>query len=147
VGRKVERLAEIRAAGEQPDESLRKWCEQLPPRLRSKLAKFGVLDGCAIESAKPLLTHLADFRQALRDKATTETHIQKTCNRIETLIRDSGIETVRTLTETAVARYLAERRGKPREKGGLSSKSSNHYLGAIKSFCNWLVSSGRASAN
>src|SRR5215470_8351887 len=64
LGRKVERLAALRASGEQPDASLRAWRDSLTgPKLRAKLLKYGLLDGCAVESAKPLTAHVDDFRQ------------------------------------------------------------------------------------
>ena len=49
---------------------------------------------------------------------------------------------IRDVQASRIQRYLAERR-----KGGLSIRSSNFYLQAIKQFLNWMVADGRTAEN
>ncbi len=147
TGRKVERLANLREAGEQPDAALTRWLEGLSGKLRDKLAGFGLLDGTAVASTKLLRDHLDDYRQALLDKGGTEKHANQTRTRIRAILDGTGARHLSDLSAAAVSRYLAERRTLDRAKGGLSVASSNHWLRAIKSFCTWLVKERRASDN
>lgn len=64
---KLERLSSLRAAGEQPDPTLGRWMEGLSNSLRDRLAAWGVLDGRSVAGSKPLMDHVADYRQALLD--------------------------------------------------------------------------------
>ena len=148
LGRRVERLAELKAAGEQPDSTLRKWLEHLPRKQRNRLAELGLLSGPAAAATQPLSAHLDDYRQALLDGVAsnrqkgpaTLKHADIARKRIEVLL--AGIEATRLsdVTIERVGRYLAERRDK-----GLSVQTSNHYLANVKSFLNWMIRSKRAS--
>lgn len=59
-----------------------------------------------------------------------------------------GAKFLTELTGAAVSGYLADRRaGKGDDLRKLSAKSSNHYLAAVKGFCNWLVRERRTTEN
>ncbi len=157
--RKLERLASLRASGEQPDPTLAKWLEGLPMKLRDKLARWGVLDVRAVAGSKPLAQHLADYKQALLDgvaspKQTgpaTLKHAETVVKRVQTLLDGIGARFLSDVRAENVGRYLAERRtqqaanSKKRER--LSVQTSNHWLTNAKSFFNWLVRSKRGSEN
>jgi len=53
LGRQIERLVNYKVAGEQPDAQLSRWLEQIPPRLRNKLVKIGLLDSKRAAAGKP----------------------------------------------------------------------------------------------
>ena len=147
LGRKVERLANLRESGEQPDAGLIRWLEGLSAKLRNKLVRFGLLDRASVASAKPLRDHLDDYKQALFDKGNTPKHAELVARRVETILDGAKATHLSDLTAVAVSRYLAERRKLDRADGGLSAQSSNHYLRAAKSFCGWLVKEQRAADN
>ncbi len=87
------------------------------------------------------------YRQALRDRGASAIHVEKTCNRVSTILDAIGATTIRSLSAGAVSHYLAGRRKLEKKNGGLSVKSSNHYAAAAKAFCAWMVSAGRAKEN
>ena len=142
LGRKLERLVFLRVAGQQPDPTLTRWLETLPAKWRARLARIGVLDGQAVAANRPLGDHLVEFKQALLDKGSTGTHAHNTAQSVAAILDGTGAEHLSDLDAAAVSRYLAERRA-----DGLSVGGSNHYLTALKSFCNWLVRERRASTN
>ena len=51
LGRKLEQLAALRAAGMQPDAILTQWLEGLSAKMRGRLVKIGLLDGRAVATA------------------------------------------------------------------------------------------------
>jgi len=147
LGHKLERLAGLRAAGEHPDAALATWLAGLPGKLRTRLAKAGLLDRAAVASSKPLADHLADYRRALGDSGATRKHVQTTAYRVGLLLDGIGARFLADVTAAKVVHYLGERRKLARSQGGLSTKSANHYLGCAKAFLGWLVSERRATEN
>lgn len=141
-GRKLERVVAARIAGDEPDAALTRWLEGLPAKTRTQLARIGLLDSRRIAATKALDDHLDDYEQSLRDSGTTTEYVQKTVNRIRTLAKGIGAKFLSDLQPAAVSRYLAQRR-----EDGLSVKSSNHYLAAAKSLCNWCIEQRRLSEN
>ncbi|MCZ6851587.1 MAG: tyrosine-type recombinase/integrase [Planctomycetota bacterium] len=49
------------------------------------------------------------------------------------------------ITPSKVEAYLKRRRDGNGKKRGISAQTSNYYLQAVKQFCGWMVSDGRAS--
>ncbi len=60
-------------------------------------------------ASKPLKTHLADNKQALLDKGTTEAHAVKTAKLVEAILDGTTVVFQTDFTATAASRYLAER--------------------------------------
>lgn len=147
MGRKVQKLAATRVENQPPTPELREWLDKLSSKIRDKLAKAGLLDTRSVQSAKPLSQHVEDYRQSLQDSGATPDHVLVTCNRVRAVLEGVGAKRIADVTATGVARYLADRRAKPKAEGGLSKKSSNHYLAAAKGFFNWLVRERRAAEN
>jgi len=142
LGRKLDRLTAFRRVGQSPDTTLGRWLETVAPKLRDKLVRWGMLDGRAVASAKPLAEHLAIYKQALLDKGTTPQHAQLTTRRIKAVLDGIKARTLSDVSATAVTRFLAKRRSE-----GLSVNTSNHHLGAAKAFFNWLVRERMTSEN
>ena len=84
LGRKVERLVSLRVSGGQPDTTLALWLETIPTRLRTKLARIGLLNPQTVAASKPLAEHLADYEQSLLDKGNTTTHAHNTAYCVQT---------------------------------------------------------------
>ena len=96
LGHKLEKLARLRAAREPMPDGLRRYMEGLPAKVRTKLAKWGLLNQTAEAARKPLDEHVVAYEQALRDgvasrkqkgRPATATHVQKTGNPGVTLRR------------------------------------------------------------
>src|SRR5262245_56004001 len=67
LARKIERLAELRSVGDEPDAALRRFLDGLPERIRSRLIKHGLISGRAASGTRNLSAHLGDYHQALLD--------------------------------------------------------------------------------
>ena len=90
----------------------------------------------------PLLEHLTDFKQSLLDKGDTEKKAKLVYNRTKAIVDNCNFVYLSNISASKVQRYLAERR-----RGGLSIRSSNFYLQAIKQFLNWMVANNRIAEN
>ncbi len=141
-GRNIERLVAIAKGGAQPDGDLARWIEGLAPKLRSKLAGFGLLDDKASTLSRPLTEHVDDYKQSLLAKGRTPDHAQLCRTRLLDLLGGCGFTYWRDVNVGDVERWLAEQRA-----AGTKMRTSNHYAGAVKAFCNWMVADGRASTS
>ncbi len=66
LGRKIDKLVTCRANREAAlDKAQREWLDSLPARLRSGLAKLGLVDSRSAAGSKALDNHVADFESAL----------------------------------------------------------------------------------
>ncbi|MHC4397923.1 MAG: tyrosine-type recombinase/integrase [Planctomycetota bacterium] len=107
-----------------------------------ELARAGVVDRYKQHRKRPLLSHLQEFKESLIHKGTTEKQACLIHNRAEAVIDNCKFVYISDISGSRVQRYLAERR-----RNGLSIRSSNFYLGAIKQFLNWMVADSRAAKN
>jgi len=117
---------------------------QLAARLEkdAELAQAGVIDKYAEHRTRSLAEHLDDFKSNLLSKGTTAQHGQLTGNRIGAILDGCRFVFIADISASKVLRYLAGRR-----RAGLSIKSSNDYLQAIKQFSRWLVADRRMPDN
>ena len=65
LGRRFEKLAAMRYAGESPTDDLARWLEGLLPEHRQKLAAWGMLDEGARLLTDPLTDHATDYHDHL----------------------------------------------------------------------------------
>jgi integrase len=142
LGRKIEKLVAYRSTNDQPDLALSRWLETMPPSLREKLAEIDLLDPQRIAASKALAGHLTDYKQFLLDKANTQKHVDLTVNRIQYLFDQTKVVFMQDLSPSTIQAFLASLK-----KDGRSNSSCNHYLRAIKMFCNWLVKDRRIPFN
>ncbi len=147
LGRKLEKLAQFVAMSQPPDVEISGWLQTIDGDLKSKLAKWGMLDPRSMAEAKPLSTHLDDFRQALSDSGNTLAHASTVSNRARTIVEQCQFKFFSDMAPSAVQRYLASRRAGEGKEPRISQQTSNHYLTAIKQFCRWMVRDRRANEN
>ena len=105
-------------------------------------AKEGIIDQFKEHRKKPLAEHLKDFKQYLLDKGDTQDYARLTYNRVKAILTDCKFIFIGDVQPSRVQRYIADRKQK-----GLSIKSCNYYLTAVKSFFNWLISDRRIGEN
>ncbi len=142
LARQIVRLVACRMTGEQPGPDLTRWLEQVPPKLLSRFAEIGLLDGSRAAGMKPLREHLADFRQGLLDKGDTAKQAREVTTRAGKVLDGCGFTVWSQIRADRIASYLA----RLREGGnGISAQTSNFYLQAVKQFCRWMVQNRRAS--
>ena len=106
------------------------------------LAEIGVVDKYKEHRKRPLSKHLEDFKASLLNKGDTEKQARLVHNRAKAVVDNCRFIHFDDLSASRIQRYLAERR-----REGLSIRTSNFYLQAIKQVCNWLVADGRTNEN
>jgi integrase len=85
--------------------------------------------------------HLAAFEESLRDNSPK--HVELVTGRVRRLLDACGFNALSEIESEQLKlalRRLVEEQGK-------SLRTRNHYLQAMKEFCNWLVDSGRMQRN
>lgn len=146
LGRKLERLASMRAVQMPLDADTLRWIEGLPKKLRANLVKWGMIDGRSASQMQPLSDHLADFRRSLMDRTEPE-HAQLVADRAERIVTACGFVFYSDISRDLVERYLADRRAGVGDEGSIGHQTHNFYVQAIKQFCKWMVDSDRATEN
>lgn len=85
----------------------------------------------------PLVVRLVeDWRASMESRQLTEATIKNALGYVTRIIADCGIIKVGDITEKKVSRAIESYRKT------IVNQSANHYISAIKVFCNWLVKSG-----
>jgi integrase len=142
LGRKLERLASVRGAGDVPDAELLRWLETVPHDLRDRMVKLDLIDGRSNIAGRTLAEHVADFKANMEHRKRTAAHVGPVVHRTESILNGCGFRFVSDISASRVEAYLAELRDR-----GLSAQTVNHYLRAVKQFCRWLVTDRRATEN
>jgi integrase len=142
LGRRLEKLVASRVLGQMPDPDLSRWLETIPAQLRTRLAKFDLLDTRSVAGGKPLTAHLADFRKSLLAKEITAKQANEVTSKVQRILQDCRFRLISEISASRVERYLAGLRD---NGDGISAQTSNSYLKAIKQFCRWLVRDRRTT--
>jgi hypothetical protein len=140
LGDQIERLVASRVAGQPPSPELTRWLEHVPPKLRDRLVKIGLLDNTRAAASKPLSKHLNDFAASLPAKGNTAQYVTQTESRAKAVFEGCGFHTWSDMRAECIEHYLANLR-----VGGLSVQSSNYYLQTCKQFCRWMLLNRRVS--
>ncbi len=85
--------------------------------------------------------HVTAFEKSLAKNSPK--HVKLTLSRVRRIVVGCGFKTVAEITVEAVEAFLQELA----TKEDIGNRTYNHYVQAFDEFCNWLVSSKRASAN
>ena len=107
VGRKLERLAALKSAGEPIDSALAKWVDGLSADLYEKLIGWGILDRRASMALLPLEDHLVDWQASLVNKANTQEHVDLVTVRARRVIESRRIITSSPCSTRRLARSMA----------------------------------------
>src|SRR5436309_462137 len=86
MSRKIDRLNSIRASGETIPPDLSRYIETMPPRIRTKLAEWGILSAARAAAGKPLADHLAEWKVALLAKGNTLKDVEQVTARARRVI-------------------------------------------------------------
>ncbi len=140
LGRKLERLAALRTAGEPPTPELAEWLSHLAPEVRAHLEHIGLLDSRRVAAAKPLFAAktkgkargednlLNEFETSLLDGGVTRRHAAQTISRIRNVLSGCGFRFWHDIDALAVERYLGRLRSGGKGKPGISVATSNYLL-------------------
>jgi len=103
---------------------------------RVEFQKAGLLDERAEHLKQPIAAALAEFRRHLESTLRSTRHVSETARIIGKVVAACQLTTLADLQGASerIERYLAERR-----EAGVSHRTVNGELVAVRSFCRWLV--------
>ena len=137
LARNVARIVEHRAQMAPLPPLLAAWVQQLAPRLKAKLASFGLLDA----HTRPLCEHLDDYEASLTAKGNGARHVRQTIERIRRVVDGCQFTYWSDVQGNKVQRFITALKSGRSDQA--TPETRNHYLGAMKSFCRWAVREGR----
>ncbi|MBL8827913.1 MAG: site-specific integrase [Planctomycetaceae bacterium] len=121
--------------------------EQLAAKLETdaRLRRTGMVDTeqerLAQSRQSPLESHLQAYEVSQSDNSPA--HVSLTMNRIRAIVAGAGFAKLDDIRPEPIQACL---RGM-KQKADFSHRTYNHYLQAIKSFCNWCVATERLVSN
>ncbi|MBW8039223.1 MAG: site-specific integrase [Planctomycetes bacterium] len=142
LGRQIGRLVNYKIAGEQLDPQLSRWLEQIPQKLRDRFVKIGLLDAKKAAAGILLQEHVEDYRKSLSAKGRTEKYIAGITSALARIFTDCKFVLWSDILASRLECYLDDRRD---GGNGISARTFNFNLKAVKQFCNWMIKNGRAS--
>jgi len=127
----------------------RKATEQLAAKLEREAAqrKTGLIDRHAEHRKRPLSEHLAEWKAALLAKGTTRQYAEVQAARAGDVIEGCGYRYWPDLSASRVQAFVSDLRKDRTEKRGVSARTANGYLQAVRQFCRWMVRDDRAPDN
>jgi integrase len=165
LARKIDKLNEIRAAAGVTPAELRRYVEtEMPPSVRTKLAKLGVLDASSVAAGQALTVHFTDYKAHLEARGRNPEYIATTSRQLLRIAAGCGWVVWTDITPTSFDRWLNDLRegvaplaeSAEKRKDGkavvrhkpiqVSDRTANSYLVAIKGFCNWMVRIARRAS-
>jgi len=105
--------------------------------------RAGIEDPVVEESCRPIERHIEDYEKHLEAKNDSPKHIKGTITKVRRFCKEKRLQYVHQIKMSDVEGFLVDLR----KMHGLSIKTSNHYLRAIKSFVRWLVINRRLQRN
>ena len=153
LARKLQTLAEKKAAGELPDPLLSRWVLGLESELLERLVRLGIVSPSRVNAGRSVTEHVQEFVQSLRDREKAPRYVDGVAAHLGDACRACAWRSVADVDRSSLERYLADLRtvGRLGEDGKreppISAKTSNHVLGSVKAFMNWAVERGYAVSN
>ena len=98
------------------------------------------LEAIAIQSQRPIESHLADFRAFLESRQNSPKHVRMTCNHIQAVVDACQVKRACDLRPSMVLQAIQTKLA-----NGTSLRTCNAYLRSLKSFARWLYRERRAS--
>lgn len=92
---------------------------------------------------RPIADHLGDYRLHLLAKGDTEKHANHIASTLRRLLERAGVTSAGTLTVDRIQATLGSMASP--EGDGLSARTCNHALNAVKAFAWWLEESNRVA--
>jgi len=137
LGRRIEDLVSAKGSGGRLGRDLARFVEGLPHRTRKRLAQIGLLDARDLAGSRQLLDLLAEYVEALQARKRSPQYVSFVRSTVERVCRGAGFVYWTDLDGGVLEQYLAALRA-----DGASAKTSNGWLGAMRSFVRWCLVSG-----
>ncbi|MDR2761266.1 MAG: tyrosine-type recombinase/integrase, partial [Planctomycetaceae bacterium] len=96
--------------------------------------KNGLVSVAEFEMKKNIDKHLDDYETHLKSRNNSSKHVKEIIAKIKRAIENCNWKNPSQINASDVEHFLVELR----DDFGCSIETSNHYLQALKSFCNWM---------
>ena len=142
LDRAISRLVSIRQVNGSFSTEDNRFIESAPARIRDRLAKWNIIQGERAAAGKLLMVHVEDWRCSRVANGISKKQIANTVARTSKIIADCGWNAISDISASDIEKW------REREKNsGVATMTLNHYLAAVKTFCNWLVEKKRLVEN
>ena len=135
----IERMLQAKANNMPFEQEVRRSVELMPETIRRQLIDFDLLDDKDSAIGKPLARLVDDYRQSLEADERNQGYISETVSQIGKVFDGCSFRYFTDISANKVQVFLQDLRNGPKQ---LSYETSNHYLKAVKLFCNWCVKRG-----
>ncbi len=133
---RISDLKSCRANNRPLGDSLQKFVEQMPSRVRDELIAFGLIDGRSMAAGRRLTEYIEEFEDYLTKKERGPRHIREVTETLRKIFRECGFVVWSDIAAEPLMNYLDGRRDEGR---GVSKRRYNGLLGMVKQFCRWAV--------
>ena len=138
VLRKTQLLAESVDAAMPLTGELRKWLEQMPLKLRKRLATIGLLDTQADATARSVIQHVEDYLEDCRFQGKGKSFENIKRSQLNRAMQGTRAKRLTDLNRERVTIFLRELRDKP-----LRARTVNQNRSTLVGFLNWCVDHDR----
>ncbi|MBN2711530.1 MAG: tyrosine-type recombinase/integrase [Planctomycetes bacterium] len=161
LGAKLEKLVSFRTAKRHLDADLVSWLESLPASMLKRLATIGLIDSETTAASKPLMVakkekrklssydsfyvtggHLLDYKQHMQSRELDKGHVRRKISYCSRFISTRRLVYPTDISTTHVEAFLTSLR-----EQGLSARTNNAALYAIRGFCRWMQKEGRITTD
>lgn len=136
--RNLKRLVALRAAGAAPDTEAVKFLETCPADLKTKLARWGIIEEHCASASLPIADHIADWYESMIAQGCTVKHAKESASDIREIAAWCGWNVISDIQPIRFVHWINTRKA-----AGLSAQRINHKITRTKTFCNWLIRNGR----
>ena len=106
---------------------------------RVQLERAGLATPLTGHRKSPLVTHVADWLDALKNRGRPAHYVALKRSRVERALSECGFLMPADLNAEALERFAA----RLKTVGGRSTQTANDYIQAVKQFANWMAEAGR----
>ena len=118
---------------------------------RAELVKSGVMttaeDAVAVHQHTALTEHLSEYINSMKASGRAESHVTGTKRLITRLIDELSLHRLADIRPEVIERWLALQAVGSKTKQGMSARTRNSYLVAMRGFLNWCISRDRLTLN
>jgi len=142
LAERIERLVSLRRAGLPLTQDMRRWLEDIDPKIKEKFVRWGLLEPQQAFSAHPINEHVKAYMEHCRHVGHSAKHLQMKQKFLDDLVKRVGATRLIDLEPNAVQRHLRLLKDE-----GRSARTVNQARAAAVAFVNWCVSTGRTNEN
>ncbi len=143
IGRKIEKLVSCRLSREPMTTELINWLESIPQALKARLVKVNLLEAEQAAGGELLTDHLGNWKRSILDSGNTKQQAVQQYNRALRIVEGCKFLFWSDVSAVRIQQYLAGLRN----GDGISSRTANAYLQAMKQFSRWMVRNRFANTN